>query len=67
MIERTKSKYTLQIGIDDLKKMIAKEVGISVESIQHMEDVKHRREISIGLYDVDYVYTFDGLKVQVEE
>lgn len=61
--------YTYQLSLEDVKEAIEQFMETKGEyiDIQNIEVVNTREEISMGIYDVDYIYTFAGLKIKAEQ
>lgn len=60
--------YTYQLSLADVKEAIEQYMETKGEYIDvtNIEVVNTREEIPLGIYDVDYIYTFAGLKIKAE-
>lgn len=59
---------TYQLSSEDIKEAIEQYMKTKGEcvDIKSMEVVNTKREVPLGIYDVDYIYTFGGLRIKAE-
>jgi hypothetical protein len=60
---------TYQLSLKDVKEAIEQYMETKGEYIDvtNIEVVNTQKEITVGMFDVDYIYTFNGLKIKAEQ
>ena len=63
---KTKTTTEYSLTLKEVKEVIAKHLGVSMDSIAEIDQVVRVEEIPMGIYDCDRVDHFDGIKVKVQ-
>lgn len=54
--------------LEDIKKLLARELGIDPKEIKWIKDKQRSKAISgIDIHDCDYIHYFDGIEVEFDK
>jgi hypothetical protein len=62
-----KKRVTVTYDLEDLKKLIAKDLGIDVDQVNWIKDKKRGESYMVSNFESNTRYHFDGIELEYKE